>query len=204
MAWTYTTLKQAMQDYLETDETTFVDNIDIIIQQAEDRILKKVQLPDFRKNVTGSTTTDDPYLSIPTDFLSPYSLSIDNSGQEFLQFKDVNFIREGYPTASGTGVPKYYAIFEDTFFLLGPTPDDDYTAELHYFYKPDSIVTASTSWLGTHAESALLWACLYEAYVFLKGDIDLLQVYKDRMDDAVNDLKILGEGRSKIDSYRMG
>lgn len=204
MAWTYTTLKQAMQDYLETDETTFVDNIDIIIQQAEDRILKKVQLPDFRKNVTGSTTTGDPYLSIPADFLSPYSLSVDNSGQEFLQFKDVNFIREVYPTSSGTGTPKYYAIFEDTFFLLGPTPDDDYAAELHYFYKPDSIVTASTSWLGTHAESALLWACLYEAYVFLKGDQDLLQVYKDRMDDALNDLKILGEGRSKTDSYRMG
>jgi hypothetical protein len=165
MAWTYTTLKSALQDYLESTETTFVANIPIIVQQAEDRILKQVQLPDFRKNQTGLTTASDQYLGIPTDFLAPYSLAVNNSGYEYLLFKDVNFIREAYPLNTTEGVPKYYSIFEDTFFLLAPTPDAQYEVEIHYFFKPETIVTASTSWLGTHAEAALFSACVHEAVI---------------------------------------
>jgi hypothetical protein len=204
MAWTYATLTQALQDYLESDETTFVADIPIIVRQAEDRILKNVQLPDFRKNSTGTCTASDQYLGIPTDFLAPYSLAVDNSGYEFLLFKEVNFIREAYPSASTEGVPKYYALLEDTYFILGPTPDSNYTVELHYFYKPESIVTASTSWLGTHAEAALFSTCLHEAYVFLKGDPDLMTKYKEMSDKDILDLKILAEGRNKTDSYRSG
>ena len=204
MAWTYTTLLQAIQDYLENDEATFVANIPVIVKQAEDRILKAVQLPNFRKNSTGTLTTSDQYLGIPTDFLAPYSLSVDNSGATFLLFKDVNFIREVYPSASTEGVPKYYAIFEDDFFILGPTPDSTYTVELHYFYRPTSIVDGATSWLGTNAESTLLAACLLEAYIFLKGDPDLMAVYEKRYEQALIDLKELAGIRSKTDSYRNG
>lgn len=204
MAWTYATLSTAIQDYVETNEATFVTHIPTIVQQAEERILKSVQLPDFRKNVSGSMTASDQYLGIPTDFLAPYSLAVDNSGFEYLLFKDVNFIREAFPSVSTEGVPKYYAIFEDTFFIVGPTPNSNYAVELHYFYKPETIVTASTSWLGTNAEAALFSACVHEAYVFLKGDPDLMQKYKEQMDGDISALKILGEGRNRTDSYRLG
>jgi hypothetical protein len=204
MAWTYTTLKQAILDYIETDEETFETNLPVIVQQAEDRILKAVQLPAFRKNVTGSLTSGDQYLGLPTDYLSPYSLSIDNSGSEFLLFKDVNFIREAYPVASATGVPKYYSLFSDEFFLVGPTPDQNYVSELHYFYKPASIVTASTSWLGTKAESTLFYGCLLEAYTFQKGDADIIELVAQRYEDALAKLSLLGEGRNRTDSYRSG
>jgi hypothetical protein len=204
MALNYTELKQAIQDYLESDEATLVANIPIIVQQAEARILKKVQLPDFRKNVTGTITGSDEYLGIPTDFLAPYSLSIDNSGHEFLIFKNVNFVREAYPITSVEGPPKYYSIFSDEYFLLGPTPDQNYLAELHYFFSPESIVTASTSWLGTHAEAALLYGSLIEGYTFQKGDDDMLTIYHERYTDAMKDLKVLAEGRNVTDSYRNG
>ena len=205
MAWTYATLKQAIQDYVQVQtETTFITNIPIFVQQAEDRILKDVQLPNFRKNVTGTMTLGDQYLGAPTDFLSPYSLSISNTGQEFLIFKEVNFIREAYPASGTNGVPKYYAIFEDDFFIIGPTPNANFTTELHYFYRPETIVTASTSWLGTHAESCLLYGCLIEAYTFLKGNEDLLNVYSLRYESALAALKVLGEGRSRTDSFRNG
>lgn len=202
MAWTYTTLKQAIQDKLETTETTFVSNLDIIIQQAEERLLKRVQLPDFRKSSTGTFTASNAYLAIPDDMLAPYSLAVDNSGYEYLLLKEVNFIREAYPSASTEGVPRYYAIFDDEFFIIGPTPDSNYDTELHYFYKPESIVTAATSWLGDHAEAALYSACIHEGYVFLKGDPDLMQVYKEQMDADIGDLKLLGEGRNRFDNYR--
>lgn len=207
MAWTYTTLKQALRDYLvELDDDDYEANLDVIIRQAEDRILKNVQMPDFRKNVTGTMTADDQYLGIPSDFLSAYSLGIDNSGMEFLIFKDVNFIREAYPSTSGTGTPRYYSIWDDDFFIVGPTPDQNYTVELHYFHKPESITVAAdgTSWLGTHAESTLLSVCLHEGYVFLKGDQDLMQKYKEQAEQAIAGLKALGEGRNKTDSYRSG
>ena len=206
MAWTYTTLKSTIQDYLETTETTFVNNLGVIVSQAEDRILKTVQLPDFRKSTTGAMTSGNSYLSTPSDFLSPYSLALNNSGYEYLIFKDVNFIREAYPVAATTGVPKYYGLFNETSFILGPTPGSGYSVELHYFYKPESITTASagTSWLGTNAESALLNASLVEAYTFLKGEPDLLQLYEGRYQEAIAQLQKLGEGFSTTDSYRSG
>ena len=203
MAWTYDTLKQAIRDYLEVDtEETLESNLDVIIQQCEDRILKSVQLPDFRKNATGSLTQDDPYLGVPTDYLAPYSLSLDNSGIEFLLFKDVNFIREAYPSSSGTGTPKYYALFEADFFIVGPTPDINYAVEPPYFYKPESIVTAGTTWLGDNAVTTLLYGCLIEAYIFLKGDADLMGTYEARFQEGLMKLKELGEYRSVDDSYR--
>ena len=202
--WTYTTLLQAIQDFVVSDEATFVTNIPVIVQQAEDRILKSVQLPEFRKNVTGVTAASDQYLGIPTDFLSVYSLAVDNTGYEYLLFKDVSFIREAYPLNTTEDTPKYYAIFDDTYFILAPTPDAIYTVEMHYFCRPESIVTASTSWLGTNAESVLLYACLYEAQIFLKGDPDELQSALTQYQTALDQLKLLGEGRNKVDQYRSG
>ena len=206
MAWTFTTLKNALQDYLETTETTFVDNLTVIITQAEDRILKSIQLPDFKKNSTGNTTSGTPYLTCPSDFLAPYSLAVDNSGYEFLLYKDVNFIREAYPDSTTTGIPKYYSLFDADSFILAPTPNANLTAELHYFSNPESITTTSsgTSWLGDNAESTLLYGCLVEAYTFLKGEADLLQLYATRYEDALAKLKGLGEGYDTTDSYRSG
>ena len=206
MAFTFTTLKTAIQDYTQNSETTFVNNLPIIIKQAEDRILKSIQLPDFRKNVTGTLTDGNQYLSTPTDFLAPYSLSIDNSGSEYLIFKDVNFIREAYPVASTEGIPKYYAIFDSNTFIVGPTPNANLTAELHYFYKPQSITESSdgTSWLGTNAESSLLYGSLYEAYTFMKGEPDIMQLYATRYQEALKELKELGEGYDTTDNYRSG
>ena len=206
MAWTYTTLKSAMQDYLQNTETTFVDSLPTIIVQAENRILKSVQLPDFRKNTTGTMTSDNAYLSTPTDFMAPYSLALDNSGYEYLVFKDVNFIREAYPVSSTTGTPKYYGLFDDDSFILGPTPNSNYSVELHYFYKPTSITTSGdgTSWLGDNAETVLLYGCLVEGYTFMKGEPDLLAAYEKQYQDALVNLKSLGEGYSTTDSYRSG
>ena len=206
MAWTFTTLKAAVQDYLETTETSFVANLPAIIRQAEDRILKSVQLPDFRKNSTGTTTNGNKYLQVPDGFLAPYSLAVDNSGYEFLLFKDVNFIREAYPVATDKGIPKYYGIFDSGNFILGPTPSSDFAVELHYFYRPDSITTAAsgTSWLGTNAESTLLYGSIVEAYTFLKGEADLMQLYVGRYEEAIGNLKGLAEGYDTTDSYRSG
>ena len=143
---------------------------------------------------------------MPSDFLAPYSLAVDNSGYEYLLFKDVNFIREAYPAATTEGVPKYYAVFDENTFILGPTPSSNLTAELHYFYKPESITASSdgTSWLGTNAESALLYGSLVEAYTFLKGDADMLNIYMTRYNEALADLKNIGEGYDTTDSYRSG
>jgi len=206
MAWTYTTLKSAMQDYLQNTETTFVNDLATIIVQAENRILKSVQLPDFRKNTTGTMTSSNAYLATPGDFMAPYSLALDNSGYEYLIFKDVNFIREAYPVSSTTGTPKYYGLFDDSSFILGPTPNSGYTVELHYFYKPTSITTSGdgTSWLGDNAETVLLYGCLVEGYTFMKGEQDMLAVYQKQYQDALMNLKSLGEGYSTTDNYRSG
>ena len=178
----------------------------VIITQAENRILKSVQLPDFRKNVTGTTTSGNEYLSTPSDFLAVYSIAIDNSGYEFFFFYYVNFIREAYSVSSTTGIPKYYGLFDSNTFILGPTPNANLTSELHYFYKPESITVAAsgTSWLGTNAESALLYGCLVEASTFLKSEPDMMQVYNTRYETALNDIKALGEGYNTTDSYRAG
>jgi hypothetical protein len=206
MAFTFTTLKTAIQDYLESTETTFVTNLPLIITQAEERILRTVQLPDFRKNVTGTMSQGNPYLTMPSDFLASYSLAIDNSGYEYLVFKDVNFMREAYPVEATENVPKYYSIFDEDTFILGPTPNANFATELHYLYEPESITVSGdgTSWLGTNAENALLYGCLVEGYTFLKGDGDLLQWYQAKYDDSVMRLKSLGEGYDTTDNFRSG
>ncbi len=206
MSFTYTTLKQAIQDYVESSETSFVNNLPTFIQQAEDRILKRVQLPDFRKNVTGTVASANPYLIMPSDFLTPYSMAIDDSGYDYLLFKDVNFIRQAYPSSATQAAPKYYGIFSDTSFIVGPTPDKAYDVELHYFHKPERITASSTgtSWLGDNADSTLLYGCLLEAYTYLKGDPDLMQLYGGRYEEALARLEELGEGYSTTDSYRGG
>ena len=206
MAFTFTTLKTAIQDYLESSETTFVNNLPLIIQQAEQRILRTAQIPDLRKNVTGTLSKGNPYLAMPTDFLAPYSLAIENSGSEFLLFKDVNFMREAYPVSTTEGVPKYYSIFDAYNFIVAPTPSANYAAELHFMFEPQSIsLSASgTSWLGTNAEMTLLYACLVEGYTFLKGDAQQMEWYNARFQDAVSRLKSLGEGYDTTDNYRSG
>ena len=206
MAWTYTTLTQAIKDYTENTETTFSNNISLFIVSAEETILRTVQLPNFRKNVTGNLTADSPYLSTPTDFLFPYSLAINDSGYEYLIFKDVNYMRALYPVAATTGVPKYYALFDDTTFIVGPTPASNYTAELHYFYEPQSITVSSdgTSWLGTNADNALLYGALMQAYIFMKGEPDLIQLYQQQFETALGQLKMEGDGYNRTDAYRTG
>ena len=206
MAWTYTTLKTAIQDYLQTTESSFVSNIPTFITQAEERILRTVQLPDFKKNVTANVSNGNQYLAMPSDFLSQYSMAIDNSGYEYLLFKDTNFIREVSPDVTAKGVPKYYGIFDDSNFILGPTPNADYFVELHYLYKPLSISVdpSGTSWLGTNAENSLLYGSLIEAYTYLKGDPDLMSLYQSKFDESLAQLKILGEGYNTTDNYRSG
>ena len=208
----YAGLKTAIQNYLQNTETTFTDTLDTIIKQAEERILNVVQLPDFRRNQTGTTETDVQYLSVPTDFLAPYSLSLTDgdSNQQFLLNKDVNWIRETYPLATATGsgsFPKYYAIFSDEYFILGPTPGASFTTEIHYFYKPASLTsgaTGGTTWLSTNAETALLYGSLIEGYTFMKGEADMFQIYQARYEEALARLKVLGDGRDRKDAYRSG
>ena len=203
---TYAELKSLIQNYLENTETTFVSDLPKIIEQAEVRILKTVKLPVFRKNVEGSVTSGNKYLNTPSDFLDNFSLSYtDASAQTFLLYKDVNFIREAYPNPSTTGVPKHYALFDNTTFILGPTPNATFVAELHYFYKPTSITAGAesgTTWLSTKAENALLYGAILESYVYMKGDLNLMQVYEKRYDQALARLKTLGEGENTRDQYR--
>ena len=207
MAWTYTTLTQAIKDYVQSTETSFSNNIPVFIKQAESRIVRTASLPVFRKNVTGAMTSGNQYLGIPSDFLSPYSLAIVNSSSyEYLVNKDVNYIRELYPVAATTGIPKYYALFDNSSFIIGPTPNAGFSSELHYHYKPQSIVDASdgTSWLGTNAEDVLLYGSLIEAYTFLKGEPDLLGLYQQRHDPALELLIRESDGRDRTDAYRTG
>jgi hypothetical protein len=205
MAFTFTTLKSAIQDYTQNTETTFTNNLSRFIINAEERILKEVELDDFRKNVTGSATQSSKFLTKPTDFLAPYSLSVVNSSaNEFLLYKHITFIQDYTPNPATTGTPKYYADWDETTFVLGPTPDANYSVELHYFYRPQSITASSdgTSWLGTNAELALMYASLVEAYTFMKGEADLLQLYNQRYMEALQTMKNLGEGKNNSDQYR--
>ena len=207
----YTQLCADIQDYVENSFSA--DQLATFVQQAEQRIYNAVQLPDLRKNVTGVATASNKYLSCPLDFLAPYSMAVvDGSGNySYLLNKDVNYIREAYPNPTDTAIPKYYAIFgprsdNDKYlsFILGPTPDDDYTVELHYFYYPESIVTAGTTWLGDNFDSVLLWGSIVEAYLFLKGEADLIATYQKRYDDAMALLMNLGNGKDRSDAYRSG
>lgn len=204
MAWTYATLVQAVKDFTEYDEASFNANIDTFIKNCEERLLYSVDLDVFRKNATASTTNGNKYLALPTDFLSPFSLSVTASGtQSFLLNKDVEYLQEYNPTGA-TGVPKYYALFDINNFILAPTPAAVYPVEMHYYYKPASIVDTGTSWLGDNAEQALLYGTLFEAYTYMKGDADLLSLYNQRFAEAMTRLKNFGEGRENIDAYRDG
>ena len=205
MAFTFTTLKTAIQDYTQNTETTFTDQLTRFILNSEERILKECQLDVFRKNSQGTVTSSNRFLTKPTDFLAPFSLSVINSSKnEFLLYKHVTFLQDYTPNTSTTGVPQYYADLDDTTFLLAPTPDDGYTMELHYFYRPQSITESSdgTSWLGTNAELALLYGALVEAYTFMKGEQDLLGLYNSRFQESLQWLKNLGEGENSRDQYR--
>ena len=205
MAFTFTTLKTAIQDYTQNTESTFVSQLPRFILNAEERVLKECQLDVFRKSSKGTATSGVEFLSKPTDFLSQNSLSVINSSsKEFLLYKQVTALQDYTPNPTTTGTPKYYADWDNDAFLLAPTPDSNYTMELHYFYRPTSITTSSdgTSWLGTNAELALLYGSLVEAYTFMKGEADILQVYNGRYQEALQWLKNLGEGLQTRDQYR--
>ena len=209
MSFTYLQLKQAIQDYTENDETSFVTNLPIFIRNAEERILKNVQLSLFRKNVGGSLTASNQYLAAPSDFLAPMSLSFtdSNGDKQFLLFKDVNFIQDYNPDPSDTGSPRYYAVFDVDNFIVGPTPDDNYAVELHYLYRPASLTSGAdlgTTWLSQNAPLALLYGSLIEAYTYMKGEADLVQNYNARFGEALAGMKMLGEAKETTDEYRMG
>ena len=204
MAWTYATLVQAVKDFTEYDETTFNSNIDTFIRNCEERLLYAVSLEVFRKNATGNCTASNKYLSVPSDFLAPFSLSVTASGSTvFLLQKDVEYLQEYNPTGA-TGVPKYYGFFDVNTFILAPVPASAYATELHYYYQPESIVTAGTTWLGDNAEQALLYGTLVEAYTYMKGEADLITLYNNRFLESLNRLKNFGEGRENLDAYREG
>lgn len=204
MAWTYPTLVQAIKDFTQYDEQTFNDNINTFIRNAEERLLYAVDLEYFRKNQTATLTASNKYLAVPGDYLSPFSLSVTvNGSQAFLLMKDVEYLQEYNPTGA-TGTPKYYALFDVDNFILAPVPAGNYPVELHYYYKPESIITANTTWLGDNAEQALLYGCLVEAYTFMKGEPDLLNLYNQRFNESLSRLKNYGEGRENEDAYRDG
>ena len=230
---TYNELFATIKGYTENDfpntqygnpsavSTNFTskEQIDTFIKQAEQRIYNSVQFPSIRKNVTGTTTNGNKYLSSPSDFLAVYSMAvIDNSGNyEYLLNKDVNFIRAAFPNPADTGIPQYYALFGPTTtndvvpvitnelsFILGPTPNAQYSVELHYYYYPESIVTAGSSWLGDNFDSVLLYASLLEAYTYMKGEADVIANYEKRYNEALMLAKRLGDGMERSDAYRSG
>ena len=223
---TYAELYANIQAYLEN---TFPDTylasgaavstktqIDTFIKQAEQRIYNTVQFPSLRKNVNGVMALNNKYLSCPSDFLAVYSLAvIDATGSyEYLLNKDVNFIRQAYPQPTDTAIPKYYALFGPTTsgstitselsFILGPTPDANYNVELHYYYYPESIVTANNTWLGDNFDSVLLYGSLVEGYTFMKGEPDMIAVYEGKYKEALGLAKRLGDGMERQDAYRSG
>ena len=212
----YTELSAEIQNYTQNYETTFVATIPTFVTQAEERIYNTVQIPPLRKNVTGGVTAGNKYLSCPADFLSTFSLAvIDADGNyEYLLNKDVNFIRASFPNPNDEGIPKYYALFGPTVissvttdelsFILGPTPDDDYDVELHYYYYPQSITTAGTSWLGDNYSPALLYGSLREAYLYMKGEQDIISYYEKMYQEALSQLNRLGTGLERGDAYRDG
>tara|TARA_R100001015_G_C4602700_1_gene157677 strand:+ start:425 stop:1114 length:690 start_codon:yes stop_codon:yes gene_type:complete len=205
MSFTYATLKTAVQDYCETAETTFVNTLPTFIKEAEERILKNVEMPVFRKNQTGSVSSGNTYLATPSDFLAPYSLAVSSSSvYSYLLFKHVSFIRDYTPNASTTGLPKYYALFDDDTFIIAPTPDSTYTVELHYKYRPDSLTAGAdsgTTWLSDNAPDALLYGTLVEAATFLKTPDEVI-LYQQRFDRALQALANMGEGYGKRDEFR--
>jgi hypothetical protein len=209
MSFTYAQLKQAIQDYTDNDETSFVTNLTIFIQQAEERILKNVQLSLFRKNVSGTLSSSNKYLACPSDFLAPFSLSfVDaDSNHQFLEFKDTDFVQSFNPNAATTGNPRYYAVFDINNFIIGPTPNAASVVELHYFYRPASLTAGSdsgTTWLSENAQIAMLYGSLLEAYTYMKGEPDLVALYEKRFGEALVGMKMFGEAKEVTDEYRVG
>ena len=212
MSLTYAQLSAAIQNYTEVTEASFVANIPTFVQNTETLVNNSVQLPAFRTNVTGVTTANLPYVALPPDFLSVFALSVfttttvnevPQTTQTYLYQKDVEYIREAYPFPGVSGTPQYYGIFDNTSFILGPTPDAQYSVEMHYYAYPQSIVTAGTSWLGTNFSNVLLWGSLVEAYIYMKGEADLIQTYQQKFQDAMGLLKQLGDGKDRQDTYRV-
>ncbi len=209
MSFTYAQLKQAIKDYTEYEETGFVNNIPLFIRLSEERILKNVQLSLFRKNATASTSASVQYIKVPSDFLAPFSLSMTGTNGEkfFVEFKDPSFVQTYTPDPTTTGEPKYYCQFDVDNFLMAPTPDQSYTAELHYFYRPRSITLDgedNTTWLSENAEMALLYGALIEAYIYMKGEQDIMAMYAQRFQEAIIGIKMLGEAKETTDEYRTG
>jgi hypothetical protein len=212
----YTQLSDAIQAYTENTEANFIAEIPVFVQQAEQRIYNTVQFPSLRKNVTGTTSNGNKYLGCPSDFLAVYSIAVvdgtlSTGDYEYLLNKDVNFIRQAYPRANDTGLPRYYALFgaqsndvNELTFLLGPTPDGAYPVELHYYYYPESIVTANTTWLGDNFDSVLLYGSLVEAYTYMKGEQDMMALYNGKYQEALALAKRLGDGMERQDAYRSG
>ena len=215
----YTELSARIQAYAENEfpasagNLTSAQQIATFVQQAEERIYNSVQIPALRKNVTGTLTSGNKYLSCPADFLSVYSLAVIQAGgdYEYLLNKDVNFIRAAYADPTDTGLPRYYALFGPQYtlrtelsFILGPTPDDNYNVEMHYFYYPESIVTAGTSWLGDNYDPVLLYGALREAYIYMRGEPDMIQNIEAKYQEAMGQLKRLGDGMERNDAYRSG
>ena len=215
----YSTLLETIKGFCENDfpDTSFTDSVgnsvsltsteqvNTFIDQAEQKVFNSVQILNLRKNVTGSLTASNQYLKTPSDWLSNFSLAVIDSttgAYSYLLNKDVNFIRESFPSPTATGTPTHYAVFDDNTYILGPTPDLSYAMELHYFYYPQSIVTAGTSWLGDNFDSVLLYGALIEAHIFMKGEADVYQNYTARYNEAMTLLKQLSEGKNRQDMYR--
>jgi hypothetical protein len=215
----YAELRQKIIDFAESDEQMFLDNIDGFIKTAEKKIYNSVQISYLRKNVTGFATLNNRYLSTPSDFLSVYSIAVikPNGEYEYLLNKDVNFIRQAYPNPADKGVPRYYAIFGPTTtssvppvitneltLLLGPTPDINYDIELHYFFMPESIVTAGTTWLGDNFDMPLFYGAMREASIFQRMNDNVVANYEQKYTEAMMLLKNLGDGKQRQDMYRSG
>jgi len=199
----YTELKANVEDICE--QTFTADQHAMFAEQAEQKIYSTVQIPALRKNQTGTLTTGNKYLTMPSGMLYVFSLAIiSGNNYTYLLDKDSNFIREAYPNPATTGTPQHYAIFDETSFIIGPTPDANYAAEIHFGYYPQSIVTAGTTWLGTNFDSALLNGTLLEAIRFQKGEPDMIALYQQMYVDAMALLKNLGEGKLREDTYRSG
>ena len=207
MSFTLTTLTASIQEWTQNDEATFVAEIPFFIKNAEERIFKVVDLDYFRKNVTGTMTRGNKFLEKPSDYLATFSLSyVKDSANVFLLQKDVNYIQEFTPNPSTTGSPRFYSSFDVDTFIVAPTPDSSYAVELHYYYRPASLTTdnSGSTWISTNAPDALLYAALIEAYTFMKGEADLLQLYTARFTEAISRLKVYGEGQENTDAFREG
>ena len=201
----YATLSQLLQDYTQNYSSEFVAAIPEIVKLAEDRIYQSVQIPSLKKNSTSAFVSGNKYLAQPDDFLACYTMAVKSASgvYSYMLEKEVGFINEAYPDPSATGIPRYYAIFTDDTFVVAPTPNANLQVELHYFYEPESIVTAGTSWLGDNVESVLFYGSLVEAYTYMKGEADLIALYRGRYDESIARLKMLGEGMGKRDNFRL-